>query len=64
MLQTPIPLLLSVEEIPMSEGGDNEDVKDDLRTFINKLESGSREKISGQDADMLIQFANEIMARL
>lgn len=46
------------------EGGDNEDVKDDLRTFINKLESGSREKIGGQDADMLIQFANEIMARL
>ncbi len=46
------------------EGGDNEDVKNDLKTFINKLESESREKIGQRDADMLIRFANEIISRL
>ncbi len=46
------------------EGGDNEDVKNDLKTFIHKLESESREKIGRQDADMLIRFANDIIARL
>lgn len=46
------------------EGGDNGDVKEDLKTFINKLESASRDKIGQQDAYMLIQFANEIMAKL
>lgn len=46
------------------EGGDNQDAKNDLKTYINKLESSSRQKITQHDADMLIQFANEVMAKL
>lgn len=46
------------------EGGDNEDVKNDLKTFINKLESESRQKVGGPDAYMLTRFAIEILEKL
>lgn len=46
------------------ERGDIEAAKNDLKVFINKLESESRQKIDEASANMLIQFAMEILGKL
>lgn len=46
------------------EIGDIEATKNDLKVLINKLESESRQKIDGASANMLILFAQEILAKL
>lgn len=46
------------------EKGDIEATKNDLKVLINKLESESRQKIGDASANMLILFAQEILAKL